>query len=154
MPDPCVTLRNKVATSAENVADLKSQMEGATGALKHGLARQLVQAESQLDRDRAALAECEKATPPATPPPPPPPGHPPPSGPPTPKDPCLKNRARVAKLNEQIAELKDQIAGATGAVLHSLAGQLTLARNQLAREEEALAACEGTLLASVPPKCD
>ena len=141
MPDPCVKLRNKVATSEENVADLKAQMEGATGALKHGLARQLVQAESQLARDHAALAECEKATPPA-----PPPGHPPPPppGPPTPKDPCLKNRAKVAKLNEQIAELKDQIHGATGAILHSLAGQLTLARNQLAREEEALEACEGT----------
>jgi hypothetical protein len=58
----------------------------------------------------------------------------------------------VAKSKERIADLKDQIHGATGSVLHGLAGQLTQALNQLAREEEALAACEGKLPPPVSPK--
>ena len=40
------------------------------------------------------------------------------------------------KIRERVADLRDQIQGATGAVLHGLAGQLAQALNQLAR-------CEG-----------
>ncbi len=66
MSDQCVKLRIKVAKSEENIADLKDQIKDATGALLHGLARQLTQALNQLAREKEALADCEK-----TPPPPP-----------------------------------------------------------------------------------
>ncbi len=67
-------------------------------------------------------------------------------------DQCDKIRNKVAQLEEKIADLKDQINGATGAELHGLAGQLSQALRQLAQAQEALAACEGKLPPPVPPK--
>ncbi len=50
---------------------------------------------------------------------------------PPPSDKCVKLQNRVATLEERIADLQSAIEGATGSVLHGLAGQLTLAQNQL-----------------------
>jgi hypothetical protein len=61
---------------------------------------------------------------------------------PPPPNQCVEIRGRVVKSEENIADLKAQIIGATGTLLHGLAGRLTGALNQLAREKEALAECE------------
>jgi hypothetical protein len=46
---------------------------------------------------------------------------------------CVKLSNKVAALETKIAELKEDMKGATGSVLHGLAGQLALARRQLAQ---------------------
>src|SRR6185436_10072711 len=130
MADPCIKARNKVAVSAEKVADLKGLVDGATGAALHGLAGQLTQAANQLIRDQKALAACEGAHPPPPPPAPSAPpaprgGNPPPAHPTS--DPCIDKRKAVQTAQEKVAELKGLIDGATGAVLHGLAGRLAQA---------------------------
>lgn len=137
----------------EKVANLEGQIEGATGAAMHGLARQLAEAAKQLIRDQEDLALCERTQPP--PPEPPPPEPPPPpdtNPPPSPSDACIDERRKVGAAQEKVADLEGQIEGASGAVLHGLAGQLSRALNQLARDEESLAACEGKLPPFVPAK--
>jgi len=59
-------------------------------------------------------------------------------------DPCIKIRTKTETLSEQVADLKAEIADATGSVLHGLAGQLNLALHQLARAQQELADCEAS----------
>ena len=146
MADPCVAIRKKTATLEEEVADLKGDIAGATGSVLHGLARQLNVALRQLARAQGELAACEAANPAGGNPPVvvPPVVTPPVGGPPATPDPCLANRMTVAVLEEDVADLRDQIAGATGSVLHGLVGQLVQALHRLASAQRALAACEHT----------
>ena len=46
-------------------------------------------------------------------------------------DPCAKIRNEVRALNVKVADLRGQMEGATGSVLHGLAGKLNLALKQL-----------------------
>src|SRR5204863_8057657 len=57
-------------------------------------------------------------------------------------DPCAKIRNDVRALNQKVADLRGQMEGATGSVLHGLAGQLNAALKQLSQAEKTLAACE------------
>ena len=59
---------------------------------------------------------------------------------PPPPDKCVELKNTVATLKKRIAELKADIKGATGSVLHGLAGQLTLAQNQLTQAQAQRAA--------------
>jgi hypothetical protein len=65
----CGKLRVEVGTSEKNIATLNNEINDATGALKQRLKEQLKLALAQLDREKAALANCENAPPPPTPPP-------------------------------------------------------------------------------------
>lgn len=56
-------------------------------------------------------------------------------------DPCIAIRTRIARLEEQIADLDAQIDGEPPPI-HKPSGQIVLLRNQLHRAQEALAACE------------
>ncbi len=66
----CGKLRNDVEKSETNIANLNNEIKDATGTLKVSLKAKLALAQTQLDREKEALAKCEKASPP----PPPPPG--------------------------------------------------------------------------------
>jgi hypothetical protein len=65
----CGKLRVEVGTSEKNIAVLNNEIKDATGALKQRLKEQLKLALAQLDREKAALANCENAPPPSPPPP-------------------------------------------------------------------------------------
>ena len=64
---------------------------------------------------------------------------------------CVKLRAKVGNSEENIADLKNKINDATGALKQRLAGQLTLALAQLTREKEALVNCEKAPPPPPPP---
>jgi hypothetical protein len=60
-PDKCVVLKNRVVTLEERIAELKADMEGATGSVLHGLAGKLTLARNQLTQARARrAAECKR----------------------------------------------------------------------------------------------
>lgn len=146
MPDRCAAQRAKVAAATEAVADLKADMVGATGSVLHGLASRMAALQRTLAQANQALAACLAApppTPPPTPPPPPTRPPPPPTPPPTPVpvDPfasflsrCAAAQAKFAALEEQIADVRGDIEGATGSVLHGLAARL----QQLLQQQPAL----------------
>lgn len=56
---------------------------------------------------------------------------------------CVDAREKVADLEAKVADLKDQIKGATGSLLHGLAGQLRAAQTTLSQAKKLLAACVG-----------
>lgn len=141
MSDPCVAIRKKAAEIEERVAELRGDIVGATGSVLHALAGQLNLALHQLTRARQELASCEASAPPPVVVPPvvvPPVVVPPTEAP----DRCLPIRMTIAMLEQSVADLRDEIAGATGSVLHGLAGQLVQALNRLASARGELAACE------------
>ena len=145
MPDPCGAIRKKAADLNERVADLKEQISGATGSVLHTLAGQLTLALNQSASTSRDLARCEAANPPVgTPPVLTPPVVTPPVVVPPKEDPdaCLSARIKTVFLEETVADLREQIVGATGSVLHGLAGRLTQALNKLADAQRELAACE------------
>jgi hypothetical protein len=55
---------------------------------------------------------------------------------------CEKEAQVVQKLQEQLTDLKDQLQGATGGQLHSLAGQIQQVTVKLGAAEAALKACQ------------
>jgi hypothetical protein len=56
-PDKCIEINNRIATVKERIAELKADIEGATGSVQQGLARQLAIAQNQLTK-----AQTERAT--------------------------------------------------------------------------------------------
>ena len=66
-------------------------------------------------------------------------------------DRCDKIRSNIARLEELIAELRQDIIGATGSLLHGLAGQLQSALKQLESERAALLRCEQDVSPKEPP---
>ena len=147
MADQCAAIRKKTANLEERVAELKGDIVGATGSLLHALAGQITLALNQLVRARKELATCEATAPPVVVQPPvvvnPPVGVPPVTGPPVPtEDQCLPIRMKIAAAEENVADLRDQMAEATGSVLHGLAGKLNGALQGLARARGELAACD------------
>jgi hypothetical protein len=64
----CGKLRIEVGKSEEKIAALNIEINDATGAMKESLKKQLKLMQTQLDREKEALAACEKA--PTAPPPP------------------------------------------------------------------------------------
>jgi hypothetical protein len=144
MADPCAAIRKTTARLEEKVADLKGDMEGASGSVLHRLAGQLTLALNQLTRAQRDLNACEASAPPVETPPVvnPPVVAAPPAPVPSLPDPCLAIRITAGVLETTVTELRDAIVDATGPQLHTLSGQLNLALNRLAAAQQELSTCK------------
>jgi hypothetical protein len=57
-------------------------------------------------------------------------------------DPCAALKQKVTEIEEDIADLKADEVGATGSLLHGIAGRILTRRHDLVQANQQLHACE------------
>lgn len=108
MADRCDRIRSNIARLEELIAELRLEMIGATGSLRHGLAGQLSGALKALEHEKAALIRCEKNAP----------------DPPAPKDSVRPDRVPAVLPSMPVSGT--YVLEASGGILNALAAAETI----------------------------
>ena len=63
---------------------------------------------------------------------------------------CAALKAKVADIQSTLADLKADEVGATGSLLHGIAGQILSKQHELTEAKAKLFACEGAVTKTTP----